>query len=156
MRANDSQVGGNHYKTKYEHWDLVIETGMDYLAGQATKYIARWRKKNGLQDLEKARHYVVKLQENGPAVAERNAILSRYNVRPSLIVMRLCVDAFVAHNQLSGTEADIVQLLVMWKDPEELDTVLVIIDDLARRARWEADLVPATDSNKHAPRAGRV
>lgn len=59
--ANSKQVGGNHYKTgTVEHWDVF---GPEYLIASATKYVGRWRKKNGVQDLEKALHYAEKLRE---------------------------------------------------------------------------------------------
>lgn len=65
MNSNTTQVGGNHYKgTTYQHWDFVmLALGGRYLEGNITKYIARHRKKNGLQDLQKARHYLTKLIE---------------------------------------------------------------------------------------------
>lgn len=63
MSANDTQVGGDHYKGEYQHWDFVCDTGMHYLLGCATKYISRWRKKNGVEDLKKALHYVEKACE---------------------------------------------------------------------------------------------
>jgi hypothetical protein len=31
---------------------------MGYLEGNVIKYISRWRKKNGMADLEKAKHYI--------------------------------------------------------------------------------------------------
>ena len=55
------QVGGDHYRAEFQHWDWAAETQLGYLEGNATKYVARWRKKNGRQDLEKARSYVLKL-----------------------------------------------------------------------------------------------
>jgi hypothetical protein len=63
MPANDTQVGGDHYKSSYEHWDLVIKLKWGYLEGCTTKHVARWRKKNGMQDLQKAGHYLDKLIE---------------------------------------------------------------------------------------------
>lgn len=65
MGANETQVGGDHYKTVsgLQHWDLVELNGVGYLEGCATKYLSRWRKKNGLQDLQKALHYTQKLLE---------------------------------------------------------------------------------------------
>jgi hypothetical protein len=63
MKANDIQIGGDHYKGSYQHWDFVDDTGIGYLLGCATKYISRWRNKNGIQDLEKAAHYITKYQE---------------------------------------------------------------------------------------------
>lgn len=64
--ANKRQHGGDHYKRlPYEHWDFVMDTGMNYLLGCATKYVARWRTKNGEEDLLKAVHYMEKALELG-------------------------------------------------------------------------------------------
>ena len=62
MSANDKQVGGDHYKFdgNMQPWDLF---GPEFLMGNAMKYIVRWRKKNGVADLEKAKHYAEKLIE---------------------------------------------------------------------------------------------
>ncbi len=62
-KANNTQVGGNHYKTKMEHWDYVVANDLGYFEGQITKYVTRHRKKNGLEDLHKARHFLDKLIE---------------------------------------------------------------------------------------------
>lgn len=62
--ANKRQVGGDHYrKNVLEHWDIVALTGLDYYQGNITKYVMRWRDKGGIQDLEKARHYLEKYIE---------------------------------------------------------------------------------------------
>lgn len=62
--ANSHQVGGDHYRTDgVQHWDLMADYDVPYLTATATKYISRWRKKNGVQDLEKALHYVEKAIE---------------------------------------------------------------------------------------------
>lgn len=63
MSANDRQVGGKHYNMGIQHWDLVIANDIPYLEAQIIKYVMRWRNKNGLQDLEKARHFLDKLIE---------------------------------------------------------------------------------------------
>jgi hypothetical protein len=63
MSANDKQVGGSHYKTKIEPWDAITEWGLGYLDGSAVKYLSRWHKKGGVQDLEKAVHFLQKLIE---------------------------------------------------------------------------------------------
>lgn len=60
-RSNGRQVGGTHYGLRdYQHWDFVIEFDLDYFQGQITKYVMRWKKKNGVQDLEKAKHFLEK------------------------------------------------------------------------------------------------
>lgn len=62
--ANSRQVGGDHYKLrKFQHWDMVAMFDLDYFQGQITKYVIRWKDKNGLQDLEKAQHFLEKYIE---------------------------------------------------------------------------------------------
>jgi hypothetical protein len=59
---NDRQVAGNHYVNQYQHWDMAAEFfGPGYFKGQVTKYVTRWRKKNGVQDLLKAQHFMEKM-----------------------------------------------------------------------------------------------
>ena len=61
MKPNDIQIGGTHYATDtgMQHWDYVaLALDGRYFEGNITKYVARWRKKNGRQDLEKAKHYI--------------------------------------------------------------------------------------------------
>jgi len=63
-RANDTQVAGNHYKQfQIEPWDAIVDWNLGYLDGNAVKYLSRWRHKNGIEDLKKARHYIDKLLE---------------------------------------------------------------------------------------------
>ncbi len=63
MAANDLQFGGVHYKgSDYQHWDLMNDLRMPYLPATASKYL-RWRKKNGVEDLEKLCHYLQKTIE---------------------------------------------------------------------------------------------
>ena len=75
MEANEYQIGGNHYQGEYQHWDFVCDTDLHYLLGCATKYIARWRKKNGIQDLRKASHYLTKAEDRGIYVIEEEKSL---------------------------------------------------------------------------------
>lgn len=65
MSQNDRQVGGDHYKAgTVQHWDaMAYYLGPAYFKGQVTKYVSRWSKKNGLQDLEKAEHFYAKMLE---------------------------------------------------------------------------------------------
>lgn len=62
MSVNERQVGGMHYQSEYQHWDFVHDVDLGYLEAQVVKYISRWRKKGGMQDLQKAEHFVEKLQ----------------------------------------------------------------------------------------------
>ena len=64
MSANDIQVGGTHYQGKeLQHWDLVDMYDWDYFQAQIIKYVMRHKGKNGLQDLQKAGHFLEKYIE---------------------------------------------------------------------------------------------
>jgi hypothetical protein len=63
-RANEVQVGGTHYGlSTQQHWDLVVKFDWDYFQGQITKYVMRHKKKNKLEDLKKAKHFLEKYIE---------------------------------------------------------------------------------------------
>ena len=64
MSANDSQIGGNHYKGKaIQPWDYIVANNLGYLEGNVVKYISRWKEKGGIDDLRKVVHYAEKLIE---------------------------------------------------------------------------------------------
>ncbi len=74
MAANERQVGGSHYKTgTIQHWDIVAQHKLDYFQGQVTKYVMRWKFKGGIQDLEKAQHFLEKYIE----LAKNDALAAR-------------------------------------------------------------------------------
>lgn len=53
------QVGGSHYKDKaIQPIEYIHANKMGFCEGNVVKYITRWREKNGLADLEKAKHYI--------------------------------------------------------------------------------------------------
>ena len=62
-KANDKQVGGNHYRLPTQHWDWAQH--LPYLEGNATKYIGRHgsSKGKGVEDLRKALHYIQNIVE---------------------------------------------------------------------------------------------
>lgn len=58
------QVGGNHYTTlDIQPWEIIERNNLGFFEGNALKYILRFRAKGGVEDLEKARHYLDKLIE---------------------------------------------------------------------------------------------
>ena len=67
--ANDIQVGGQHYKTMpVQPWDvmesvLTHEEFIGFLKGNVIKYSMRAGRKEGSDDANKARHYMMKLRE---------------------------------------------------------------------------------------------
>ena len=62
--ANEEQVGGEHYKNKaIQPWDYIVSNNLGYLEGCVVKYVSTYKEKGGMQDLEKAAHYLQKLME---------------------------------------------------------------------------------------------
>lgn len=59
MSALDIQVGGDHYKSKaIQPVEYIHANGLGFCEGNVVKYVTRWKEKNGVKDLEKARHYL--------------------------------------------------------------------------------------------------
>lgn len=64
MNANQQQIGGQHYRqTPIQPWDYIAAQNLGFFEGNVVKYVTRWRAKNGVDDLRKARHYLDKLIE---------------------------------------------------------------------------------------------
>lgn len=64
MSANDTQVGGAHYKRfGIEPWDVIAVNDLDAFQAEISYYLFRWRTKNGLEDLRKAQHWLAKYIE---------------------------------------------------------------------------------------------
>lgn len=62
--ANNKQVDGDHYKNKaIQPWDYISSNNMGFLEGCIVKYVSRYQEKNGVRDLEKAKHFLEKLIE---------------------------------------------------------------------------------------------
>ena len=65
MTAKETQVGGDHYqRLKIQPIDFILSNEIPFCEANAIKYLCRWRHKNGIQDLEKARHYIDLLIES--------------------------------------------------------------------------------------------
>ena len=62
--ALNKQVAGDHYKTlAIQPVEFIYANGIGYFEGNVIKYVTRWRQKNGIADLEKAKHYIELLIE---------------------------------------------------------------------------------------------
>lgn len=68
MSALDVQTGGSHYKDlKIQPVEYIHANGLGFCEGSVIKYITRWRAKNGIEDLKKARHFIdllIELESN--------------------------------------------------------------------------------------------
>ncbi len=62
--AKKKQVGGSHYKDMgIQPIDFITANSIPYREANAIKYIARHKRKNGRQDIEKAIHYLEMILE---------------------------------------------------------------------------------------------
>lgn len=118
-RANDYQVGGQHYRRSdgVQHWDFVTKTGMHYLPACASKYIGRWRFKDGRQGLEKSLHYIHKAEEEGvgPADNRSQSVFFDYARDNSLNALEILATWALMDADWRGA-ADAVQKLLASED----------------------------------------
>ncbi|MDB4339648.1 DUF3310 domain-containing protein [bacterium] len=71
MSSKEIQVGGSHYKDMaIQPIDYIMRNRLDYCEGNIVKYVSRYRYKNGIEDLRKARHYIDMLIESVNEVEE--------------------------------------------------------------------------------------
>lgn len=62
--ALSAQVGGDHYKQdRIQHVEFCQVNGLTWCESAALKYLMRHRKKNKLQDVDKAIHYCMLLRQ---------------------------------------------------------------------------------------------
>ena len=60
----DTQVGGSHYKDlAIQPLEYIVKNELDFVQGNVVKYVTRYKTKNGLEDLKKAKHYIELLIE---------------------------------------------------------------------------------------------
>lgn len=128
--VNSYQVAGNHYNGgKLQHWDYTIAVlNNRYLEGSITKYVSRHRKKNGMQDLEKAKHFLEKLRES----------FFRGMVQPigfPTNAQTQIIDEFVTVSGLNPEEAWISRRCASWTGAHDLSRIGHTIEELMRRQR---------------------
>lgn len=152
--ANAKQVDGDHYRAPIQHWDWVEYNGIGYLEACATKYACRNRKKHDdpLIDLNKALHYVEKLQElfllGVKKPRNRFALwlyrLTHRNIPPLTLIcwgrqLAVSVDEFAEANDLTPDEAMVCTLLAFWGDETDLDAAHGIIESMIAQVGANAE-----------------
>jgi hypothetical protein len=125
MKANDMQVGGDHYRSSLQHWDVVSQYNVPYLEGCASKYVSRWRKKNGLQDLQKALHFTTKLKE----VIDNPELRYVHGTVPFQVIER-----FVIANDLEMNERHVLLMLWSWSSREDVASAINVLNFMIQEA----------------------
>jgi len=71
--ALDIQVAGSHYKDlAIQPVEYIHANNIGYFEGNVIKYVSRWKAKNGIKDLEKAKHYIELLIELETRTCSKN------------------------------------------------------------------------------------
>lgn len=124
MKASNRQVGGTHYKKKPNgvgHWDYCTIVNVPYLEGCASKYTTRWRDKGGMEDLEKAIHYIERRLE---AVHAYQGALKGANKSNALFAK------FIEDNKIPNEEELIIDLIMHWKRPDQLTDAITMLTNI--------------------------
>lgn len=54
-----TQIGGNHYSDMViQPIEFIHKNGLSFIQGNIIKYVCRYKSKGGIQDLNKAKHYI--------------------------------------------------------------------------------------------------
>jgi hypothetical protein len=58
------QIGGTHYQMGIPPIDYIEANNLSFIEGNIVKYVSRYKDKNGIEDLQKAKWYLEKLISN--------------------------------------------------------------------------------------------
>lgn len=62
--AKGQQIGGTHYKNmEIQPVEYIHRNNLGFCEGCVIKYVSRWKRKGGIQDLLKAKHFIELLIE---------------------------------------------------------------------------------------------
>ena len=133
MKAIEKQIGGSHYKAlPYQPIVLIDKLELDYFSGNVLKYLCRYRQKDGIKDLEKARHYCELAKE-----------LNVIKPSPSILDTEE-VEDFVRINEMSEEVGEIILydlLSGLWDDA--IDDINELIEAY-KIEQYDAPIPPIT------------
>lgn len=59
VKPLEEQIGGKHYMNySIQPIEYTLKNDLNFCQGNVIKYITRYKDKNGVEDLKKARHYI--------------------------------------------------------------------------------------------------
>jgi hypothetical protein len=64
MIKSKLQIGGDHYQMGIQPIDYIEANNLSFIEGNIVKYVSRYKAKNGLEDLKKAKWYLDRLISN--------------------------------------------------------------------------------------------
>lgn len=118
------QIGGNHYAADYQHWDWAMDVRLGYFESAASKYAFRWYKKNGIEDLDKARSYLLKAKEGYLEGRWDNNCLHVHTWLPNLNKAENSFNTFVNSASVPMVEAELCLAIAQWKNDVDLSILI--------------------------------
>lgn len=118
--ALDAQVGGDHYKKLgIQPIELIRDINANFFQGNVIKYITRYKYKNGIKDLEKAKHYLELIEELHPD--NNNKKSASYEIDR--------VNEYIFANKIVTDAAKIIRIVSLC-GYDEIDKAIELIDNL--------------------------
>ena len=118
--ALDEQVGGDHYKKLgIQPIELIRDINANFFQGNVIKYVTRYKDKNGIKDLEKAKHYLELIEELHPN--NNSSKITPYVVDK--------VNDYIYANKIDTDAAKIIRIVTLCGD-DKIDTAIELIDNL--------------------------
>ena len=135
--ALDEQVGGDHYKKLgVQPVEFISAINANFFQGNVIKYVTRYKDKNGIKDLEKAKHYLELMKELKPQTDTK--LHGDY-------IMAAIVN-YSTSNNLGTLETDII-IATAYKNREEsisdenIDIAIGLIDTLIKDMATQVDKI---------------
>ena len=63
FEAKNSKIKPSYYGTGIDVFDSCLRHNLTFMKGNVIKYVTRYKNKNGIEDLEKAKEYIDRLIE---------------------------------------------------------------------------------------------
>lgn len=107
-----------------------------YLESAATKYLARWRQKDGIKDLKKSLSYARKLET--VAVASDSGLSSAncikgFSLEGDLAYRRMLVALFCMSYGLNPLETQLITLLSFWERKQTVTQACELLEDYIKK-----------------------
>ena len=118
--ALDEQVGGDHYKKLgIQPVELIRDINANFFQGNVIKYVTRYKDKNGIKDLEKAKHYLELIEELHPN--NNSSKITSYGIDK--------VNDYIYANKIDTDAAKIIRIVSLCGD-DKIDKAIELIDNL--------------------------
>ena len=118
--ALDEQVGGDHYKKLgMQPIELIRDINANFFQGNVIKYITRYKDKNGIKDLEKAKHYLELIEELHPN--NNSSKITSYEIDK--------VNEYIYANKIDTDAAKIIRIVSLCGN-DKIDKAIELINNL--------------------------